>query len=227
MDKYLSDTEKIRFEEDSKIANAQTRNILNKINAFIFIFDVDNLKPLWINKYFYTKMGYTNKDLRTLNKEDFLALFHPKSLPVFLNRIKHLLKNTKDDVKTVYQLKTKNNDWIYMLISSRVFEKNEDGSIKYLIGYASEVNSSELKHHLKEMTRLKRKCDNLSLINNLSRREFDIIRLISHGFTDKEISSRLNISIHTTKTHRKRIIQKLEVKNTAELVKFAVENEIC
>ncbi len=227
MDKYLKTIEKTRSEEDSKIANVQTRNILNKINAFIFIFDVGKLTPLWINKYFYTKMGYANKDLRTLTKEDFLALFHPKSLPVFLNRIKYLLKNTKDDVKTVYQLKTKNNDWIYMLTSSRIFKRNQDGSIKYLIGYASEVNPTELKHHLKEMTRLKLKCDNLSLINNLSRREFDIIRLISHGFTDKEISSRLNISIHTTKTHRKRIIQKLEVKNTAELVKFAVENEIC
>ncbi|MBA7545868.1 hypothetical protein ES705_38246 [subsurface metagenome] len=74
------------------------------------------------------------------------------------------------------------------------------------------------------MTSLKQKCDNLPLISSLSRRELDIIRFISKGFTDKEIAIKLHISIHTTKTHRKRIIQKLKVKNTASLVKFAVEN---
>ncbi len=213
--------------DDSEITDQLTKKILNEIHAFIFIFDVENLKPLWINSYFKKRMVYSNEEAQSVTKEEFLKLFHPKSLPLFLNRIKNFLKYSNMDTKTIYQLRSKNQNWIYLLTSSCILKKNEDGSIKYLIGYASEVNSNELKHHLNKMTSLKRKCDHISLIGNLSRREFDIIRLISLGFTDKEISLKLNISIHTTKTHRKRIIQKLEVKNTAALVKFAVENGLC
>ncbi len=212
---------------DCEITNELSTNILNEINAFIFVFDIQNVKPLWINSYFTKRMGYTNNDIRNTTKEDFLKLFHPNSMALFISRIEFFIKNVNRELKTVYQLKTKNQDWIYLLTSSRVFKKNADGSVKYLIGYASEVNTHELKHHLNEVTRLKRKVDNLPVISSLSKREFDIIRLITRGLTDKEISLKLNISIHTTKTHRKRIIQKLELKNTATLVKYAVENGLC
>jgi DNA-binding CsgD family transcriptional regulator len=201
--------------------------ILNELNTFIFIFDVDNLRPLWINDYFKKRMGYSCEEAQNVTPEEFLGLFHPKCLPVFLERIKNIQKNIHKDIKTVYQLKTKQQEWIFLLTSSCVFERNKDGSIKTLIGYATEVNSYQLKHNLDELTSLKQRCNDLSLIGTLSRREFDIIRLITCGLTDKEISSKLSISIHTTKTHRKRIIQKLQVKNTASLVKFAMENSIC
>ena len=212
---------------DSEITNELTTNILNEINAFIFVFDVQNLKPLWINSYFTKRMGFTNDDIKSATKEDFLKLFHPNSLALFMSRIEFFIKNANREVKTVYQLKTKTQDWIYLLTSSRIFKRNSDGSVKYLLGYASEVSTHELRHHLNEVTKLKRKVDNLPMISNLSRREFDIIRFITRGYTDKEISEKLNISIHTTKTHRKKIIQKLQVKNTAALVKFSVENDLC
>jgi len=64
------------------------------------------------------------------------------------------------------------------------------------------------------------------LIGKLSKRELDVIRLITLGNTDNEIALDLNISSHTAKTHRKRIISKLGLKNTAALVKFAVENDL-
>ena len=49
---------------DSEITNELTTNILNEINAFIFVFDVQNLKPLWINSYFTKRMGFTNDDIK-------------------------------------------------------------------------------------------------------------------------------------------------------------------
>lgn len=68
-----------------KLLKKLTRNILNEINAFIFILDVENLKPLWVNNYFKTRMGYSIEDVHCISKEDFLKLFHPKSLPIFLD----------------------------------------------------------------------------------------------------------------------------------------------
>lgn len=211
---------------ECEITNELATDILNEINAFVFVFDIEKIKPFWINRHFTKRMGYTNQEIRKATKEDFLKIFHPNSLALLMSRIDFVIKNAEREMKTVYQLKTKQQEWIHLLISSSVFKRNANGSVKYLIGYAYEVSTQELRRNLKEVTSLKRKIDNLSVINSLSRREFDIIRFISRGFTDKEISKKLNISIHTTKTHRKNILNKLSLKNTALLVRFAVENDI-
>jgi DNA-binding NarL/FixJ family response regulator len=70
---------------------------------------------------------------------------------------------------------------------------------------------------------------NLSLNNssiekfNISDRELEIIKLIAEGYINKEIADKLFISNHTVNTHRKNIMQKLGINNTAGIVLFAVK----
>lgn len=56
----------------------------------------------------------------------------------------------------------------------------------------------------------------------LTKREKEIIRLISDGLTNNEIADKLYLSPRTIETHRKNLLQKLQVKNTAGLVKYAL-----
>jgi DNA-binding NarL/FixJ family response regulator len=65
-------------------------------------------------------------------------------------------------------------------------------------------------------------CDGL----NISEREIEIIRLIAEGFSNKQIAEKLFLSIHTVNTHRKNIMNKLGVNNTAGIVLFAVKENI-
>lgn len=58
----------------------------------------------------------------------------------------------------------------------------------------------------------------------LTKREVDIIRCIADELTTREIADQLFISEHTVMTHRKNLLRKLDVKNTAGLVKFATEH---
>ena len=58
---------------------------------------------------------------------------------------------------------------------------------------------------------------------SLSRREQEILGLISGGLTSKIISEKLFISKHTVETHRKNILRKLDFSSSTELVKFAVQ----
>ncbi|MEW6468949.1 MAG: response regulator transcription factor [Bacteroidota bacterium] len=60
----------------------------------------------------------------------------------------------------------------------------------------------------------------------ISRREVEIIRLVAEGLSNKEIAERLFLSVHTVTTHRKNIMSKLGVNNTAGLMMFAIRNEI-
>ncbi len=60
----------------------------------------------------------------------------------------------------------------------------------------------------------------------LSQREMEIIRLIAEGFTNAQIAEQLFLSDHTVTTHRKNIMKKLGVKNTAGIVMYAVKTEL-
>lgn len=61
---------------------------------------------------------------------------------------------------------------------------------------------------------------------SLSKREKEILRLIVLGYTNQQISSRLFISKNTTDTHRKNLLRKLNVTNTAGLVRIAYETNV-
>lgn len=58
----------------------------------------------------------------------------------------------------------------------------------------------------------------------LSKREKEILRLISKGLTAQEIAEQSFISLNTVNTHKKNLFVKLRVKNVAGLVRYALEN---
>lgn len=60
----------------------------------------------------------------------------------------------------------------------------------------------------------------------LTRREKEVLQLILQEFTNQEIANKLFISLHTVDNHRSSLLQKLNVKNTAGLVKKAIETGI-
>lgn len=72
-----------------------------------------------------------------------------------------------------------------------------------------------------------------SLMNNgktktseLSDREIEVLTFIATGNTNNEIGEKLFISGRTVETHRRNILSKLEVKNTAEMIRYAIKNNL-
>src|SRR5579862_4413984 len=64
------------------------------------------------------------------------------------------------------------------------------------------------------------------LAQKLSPREREIVQLLSEGRTTKEVASALNVSAKTVETHRSNMMRKLKIHSVAELVLYAVRNEI-
>ena len=58
----------------------------------------------------------------------------------------------------------------------------------------------------------------------LTRREKEILTLISEGFTNPQIAEKLFISLYTVETHRKNLLSKFNTNNTASLIKIAATN---
>lgn len=65
---------------------------------------------------------------------------------------------------------------------------------------------------------------NSELVSSITQREMEILQLIAMGLTSSEIAKKLFISKNTVETHRKNLLGKLNVKNTAALLKFAYQN---
>ncbi|MBL7863987.1 MAG: response regulator transcription factor [Cyclobacteriaceae bacterium] len=64
------------------------------------------------------------------------------------------------------------------------------------------------------------------LPHELTKREYEILALVASGKTNREIAESLFISIKTVETHKGHILEKLGLRNTAELVKYAIQNNI-
>ncbi len=72
--------------------------------------------------------------------------------------------------------------------------------------------------------------NNLSSKNNnlphelLSDREFEVLKLIAKGKTVSEVAAILSLSVATISTYRSRILEKMKLKNNAELILYAIND---
>lgn len=88
--------------------------------------------------------------------------------------------------------------------------------------YSNEISSIVAKKFIQDVKNQSGK----SGIKLLTEREKEILKLVVEGSSNKEIADKLYISIRTVETHKNNILQKLELKSTVELVKFAIKNKI-
>jgi two-component system, NarL family, invasion response regulator UvrY len=61
---------------------------------------------------------------------------------------------------------------------------------------------------------------------SLSDREAQVMKMIAAGKSPREIAGLLHLSPRTVNTYRSRVLQKLEIKNTAQLILYAIENKL-
>ncbi|HLO92058.1 MAG TPA: response regulator transcription factor [Lentimicrobium sp.] len=79
---------------------------------------------------------------------------------------------------------------------------------------------------LKSYLRKSRETDQKSPLENLSKREIEILGLVAEGLSNSEIADRVFISTRTVESHKNHIMQKLNLKTPVELVKFALKHNI-
>ncbi len=61
----------------------------------------------------------------------------------------------------------------------------------------------------------------------LSDREFEVLRMLGSGKTPTEIADELFLSVKTVSTYRTRILEKFDMRTTAQLIQYAIENKLC
>lgn len=64
------------------------------------------------------------------------------------------------------------------------------------------------------------------ITEGLTKREFEVLELVAQGVGNKDIGEKLFISVKTVETHKSHILDKLGLKNTSELIRYAIKNNI-
>lgn len=63
-------------------------------------------------------------------------------------------------------------------------------------------------------------------LDTLSPREMEVLRMLGSGFGIKECARRLDVSVSAASTYRARLMEKLKLQTTAEIIRFAIENDL-
>lgn len=110
----------------------------------------------------------------------------------------------------------------------------ENGALGYLIKSASpeeiaEAIDSAMKGKLYMSLNMEHLLRPIAVVPSdnvpeLTRREKEVLQLIAEGLTNNQIAAKLFVSPSTVDTHRKNMITKMEVSNTAALIRFAMEH---
>lgn len=158
----------------------------------------------------YMSLGMSESDVKTI------SLRHKKMRILAITELvqRPRLDKVLDCGATSYLLKDCDKSEILEAINSTIKgEKFICGKIVSILSAASEITPTNA--FIKSLG-----CDGFPV----TEREIDIIRGIAEGLSNKMIADKLQLSTHTVNTHRKNIMAKLGVNNTAGVVMFAVKN---
>ena len=96
----------------------------------------------------------------------------------------------------------------------------------YIVLSGKKYLSSEIAHLATAKSLNSIRNQNISVLSMLSKREREVLQLIAEGHKSKIIAEKLNISRKTVDVHRANLKKKLDIHNTAELTKFAIDKGI-
>lgn len=211
--KDLELEDKFHFNGDFKIS----------FDTAYFIMDACNLNVIWASK---KCIDILNLPPVVLEGYTFLEYIIKNTHPSDISKIEtylDLAQQEKDfTFSEILSLRHYDGSWsdIYMniVVGTRYLNNFPEQLFGCIIDLTDQLNNRP-KNNSESLDFKTNK--ELELILSLSKIEIEILRLIVKGFTDKEIGVELNISYYTADTHRKNIINKLKVKNTACLAYFA------
>lgn len=143
------------------------------------------------------------------------------------------IKMTHPDVKVLILTMHKDKDYLYHAISAGAdgYLLKEDADTELFSAietirqgktYISPLLTGEVTDDLLRIYRGNHQLP----IDNLTTREREVLQLLAEGKSNREIADLLFISVRTVENHRAKIMRKLNLKRTADLVRYAIQKGI-
>jgi DNA-binding CsgD family transcriptional regulator len=187
----------------------------------LFIIDLSVKKLIWGNSNFFR---LNNIEEKHLNKSNLIDLFcrniHNDDVHFLKNlNSSQLMNDNQTSISHTLRYRQKDKSWKHFYFLLLNPEQNLTDKCQLKIGMQYDLTSSlpQYSEDFNKADSSRYDDEDFKGFSKISEREKQILKLIVKGNTDKEIAKLLDISFYTVETHRKNIIHKLSVKNTASL----------
>jgi len=241
--------------QDEKDFLAQQNNLLRSLNfrqeEICLLYDYKNFRSLYCSDSIQQILGWTSSEYLNGGWAFSLSITHPDDAHImekkFTSEIgKRKLSSANLDMvpaKIKYRKRHKNGEYKWIQSETWILDRDMEGAINHLLIFMKEITvepTGDLSvQNAKIMELFNNGIENVQLTTNstdtngrlvngyhLSNREKEILGLIKKGLSTKEISAKLSLTVNTVNTYRKNLMNKLNAKNSAEMVRIAIEEQI-
>lgn len=191
-------------------------------SIMVGVFDVNKKIFLSCSDSFENVLGYNPFEIIKGGWKFWYSLIDPREAEIIRKRVSNFIFcNTVNNsaIYLNYHLKSSNGDWRLIKHELEMYRiDNKLIALSYLYDFSEKETIERC---------LGKKSNPINFSNSLSAdisiREREVLKLIANGFSSKQIADKLHISNHTAISHRKHLITKFKVNNTAQLIKKASE----
>ncbi len=212
---------------------------LAEIESSIYaVFDMHKHNYLLQSKEQLEIFGFDKYQRQSIDLEMHYERIHPDDLAFVLetdNMLYQFLSgmssfNEKKDYKLVYDFRTKNTDGFYVrhIHQSIPLEQDRNGKT-WLTLVISHPNSERAPNEKSQRRLINIKTGELHLFNKtdgknsgvlLTKREKEVLILVSRGYDSYNIADKMKISINTVNNHRQNILRKTRTENATQAVLY-------
>jgi PAS domain S-box-containing protein len=212
----------------------------------IFIYNLENKQFEYLSDEILSIIGYTSEDLQMTSFKDLSSLVHEDDYTEWLLNIVTASVDFQESshdknycIVREYRIRHKKNYWVYLQIISTPLQMQENRILSFF-GIVKDVSKEKMKEAYL-MSEIAKRENSVTILRKIihdyknlesipqlkqshgriSPREIEVLQLISQGYSNREIAETLFISPNTAVTHRKNLLIKFNVKNSAQLVKEA------
>ncbi|MHC1704126.1 MAG: LuxR C-terminal-related transcriptional regulator [Tenuifilaceae bacterium] len=230
--------------KDELIDWSKLENFIVLRNQFFYVNDFVNATNVFVHPNLVRITGYSAEEFHSFGR--IYELIHPDDSKFVLDfslRTVSLGKYYKEELlkdpfKALFSIdfrfKHKEGHYIKLNRQTTCLRTDREGNVVYALVVFTDITHSKKNdsyniHWLGDTKFILHFDDLIKKYKkdyNITKREKDVLNMLVNGESATDIAARLCLSVHTVISHRKNLLQKTGTKNTAELVKFALERNI-
>jgi len=216
----------------------ELKNILLLNNQFIYITNLSGKCYAYLDKSLKEILGYQPHEFDFTNFSERIHRDDRKIVAAVVDKMVKLIcaipiQPMEHSLNMDFRVKTKSGEYKRIMRQSSVYKCTPEKKPFLIIHLCTDISYMNKKNgiDISFSGKNSRKIQEMLEINHgeqisLSHRELEILKCISSGLSSKEIGETLFISKNTVDTHRRNMLKKLNLKNTAELVNFCREKHL-
>jgi DNA-binding CsgD family transcriptional regulator/PAS domain-containing protein len=221
--------------------------ILNSGPCVTWILDMRTLHFAYLSENVDHIFGYDHQSFEESGLAYFNQIVHPEDVDATWHLVKEIweclmalppYQRKQHKLNISYRIVKPDGTIVQILEQNSVLQLDDRGYVTHVMGVCSDISQLEKPEDkipamvpgtkipgTKKDAIFKRSANPVST-GLLSKRELQIVKLIAAGYKSRDIAEKLFISFNTVNTHRQKIIGKTHTKNTGELIRYVMNQNL-